>query len=275
MIYLIFSIISSVTIALLVKRNENRALNRITIILYNYITISVVLFAVNLVKRSLYFDLHLFILGAFVGLLFALNFIIYMRLINTSEISLPTLAMRISLVIPITLSILLYGETVTVFRGVGLLLAILSIGSMYNPSEHTRDMIFIVLLFVFAGLADFSMKYFEMNFKLQYELSFMMYLFTWAGVFTFLFNLFRRKRSGKEEILGGIVLAVPNLLTSFFLILALKYVEAVVAFPINNISIIILSAVLSKVIFHESFSRRKILSFIFGILAIVILSMNI
>ncbi|HFD04957.1 MAG TPA: hypothetical protein ENJ25_02305, partial [Firmicutes bacterium] len=164
MVYLIFSILSSVTIALLVKRNENADLNRLKVLFYNYITISSVLLLINVIRHSLFFDLHLFVLSIIVGFLFAMNFFVYMRLINSADISLPTLAMRLSLVIPVTLSVFLYGESLSITRGVGIALAICSIFMMYNPAEKRKDILLIFLLFLFAGISDFSMKYFEMNF---------------------------------------------------------------------------------------------------------------
>ncbi|NIA22564.1 MAG: EamA family transporter [Proteobacteria bacterium] len=272
MLYLIFSILSSVTIALLVKRNENADLNRLKVLFYNYITISLILLVINLIGHLLFIDLHLFVLSIIVGFLFAVNFLIYMRLINTSDISLPTLAMRLSLVIPVTLSVILYGESLDFARGVGVLLAIISILMMYNPSEKNKDIILIFFLFLFSGFADFSMKYFEMNFPLKFELSFMMFLFSWAAVFSALFSLVYKRKSGRGEIYNGIILAVPNSLASFFIILALKRVDATVVFPVVNISIIVLSVIGSKLLFNESFSKRKIISFVFGILAIIVLT---
>ncbi|MCD6246417.1 hypothetical protein J7J58_05915 [candidate division WOR-3 bacterium] len=274
MVYLIFSILSSVTIALLVKRNENADLNRLKVLFYNYITISSVLLLINVIRHSLFFDLHLFVLSIIVGFLFAMNFFVYMRLINSADISLPTLAMRLSLVIPVTLSVFLYGESLSMTRGVGIALAICSIFMMYNPAEKRKDILLIFLLFLFAGISDFSMKYFEMNFPLKFELSFIMFLFSWAAVFSALFSLIYKRKSGISEVYNGIILAIPNLLSSFFLILALKQVDATVVFPVVNISIIVLSALGSKLLFKELFSKQKIISFAFGIIAIIVLALG-
>ncbi|RKX65153.1 hypothetical protein DRP44_06955 [candidate division TA06 bacterium] len=274
MVYLIFSILSSVTIALLVKRNENADLNRLKVLFYNYITISSVLLLINVIRHSLFFDLHLFVLSIIVGFLFAMNFFVYMRLINSADISLPTLAMRLSLVIPVTLSVFLYGESLSITRGVGIALAICSIFMMYNPAEKRKDILLIFLLFLFAGISDFSMKYFEMNFPLKFELSFIMFLFSWAAVFSALFSLIYKRKSGISEVYNGIILAIPNLLSSFFLILALKQVDATVVFPVVNISIIVLSALGSKLLFKELFSKQKIISFAFGIIAIIVLALG-
>ncbi len=274
MVYLIFSILSSVTIALLVKRNENADLNRLKVLFYNYITISSVLLLINVIRHSLFFDLHLFVLSIVVGFLFAMNFFVYMRLINSADISLPTLAMRLSLVIPVTLSVFLYGESLSITRGVGIALAICSIFMMYNPAEKRKDILLIFLLFLFAGISDFSMKYFEMNFPLKFELSFIMFLFSWAAVFSALFSLIYKRKSGISEVYNGIILAIPNLLSSFFLILALKQVDATVVFPVVNISIIVLSALGSKLLFKELFSKQKIISFAFGIIAIIVLALG-
>ncbi|MCK4544550.1 EamA family transporter [candidate division WOR-3 bacterium] len=274
MIYLILSILSSSSMALLIKYNENRKLNRVSIMLYNYIIISIVLLFMNIHKGLFVFDQKLILLSTIVGFLFAFNFFIYMKLINHSGISLPTLAMRISLVIPVTLSIIFYRENITILRIFGILFAIITIVLMHNQRSKKLYIYMLILLFVAAGIADFSMKYFERNFDLKYQLLYMNMLFFSAAIFVFIFSLFYRKASGKYEVVNGAVLAIPNMFATFFLILALKHTDAIVVFPLINISVIIFSSLLSFIIFKESFRDKKIFALITGIITIILLSIG-
>jgi len=76
-----------------------------------------------------------------------------------------------------------------------------------------------------------------------------------------------------RSVIGGIMLGVPNYGSILFLLLALdSNLGGSVIYPINNVSIIVLSAILAYLIFKEKFNTKNILGVVLSIIAIILIA---
>ena len=83
----------------------------------------------------------------------------------------------------------------------------------------------------------------------------------------------KRQRLGKWEVLFGILIGVPNYISSRFLLLSLDSVPAVVAYPTYSVGAIVLISLAGFAVFHERFTRRRLAAL--GVILISLVLLNL
>ena len=67
-------------------------------------------------------------------------------------------------------------------------------------------------------------------------------------------------------------MGIPNIFSSYFLIEALKSYPAVFVYPVVNLSIIILTSLIVKIIWNEYWNNYSKIALLLGIISIILLS---
>ncbi|MCD6116365.1 EamA family transporter, partial [bacterium] len=75
----------------------------------------------------------------------------------------------------------------------------------------------------------------------------------------------------KKSFLRGLILGVPNFFSSFFLLSALKKLNASFVYPAVSISVILLTAFSSRFLWGEKISKYGKIAIIIGGVAIIFL----
>jgi len=70
----------------------------------------------------------------------------------------------------------------------------------------------------------------------------------------------------------GLMIGVPNLLTSYFLIQALSVMDAVIVFPIFSGGTIILASIFSAIAFKEQLKLKEYIGIILMVMAVGLIS---
>ena len=79
-----------------------------------------------------------------------------------------------------------------------------------------------------------------------------------------------------KEVIGGIVLGLPNYLSIYLLVYLLsKGWDGSLLFPLNSIGILLLTALVGFIIYKEAITRSNLAGIVLGIGAIILLSLNI
>jgi drug/metabolite transporter (DMT)-like permease len=78
-------------------------------------------------------------------------------------------------------------------------------------------------------------------------------------------------RFEKETYKIGLLLGIPNALSIHFILVALGQLPAIVVFPIQNIGVIVFTAVSAYLIWREKINNYGLIAVLFGIIAIVLL----
>jgi drug/metabolite transporter (DMT)-like permease len=105
------------------------------------------------------------------------------------------------------------------------------------------------------------------------RLVFTFLLFTSAAVFTWLVIFIRRVPFNRATFLLGILLGVPNLLSTVFTLLALRGVQASIAFPFINLTVIFGSTLLALVAWKEKLGPIATAGLVVAALALILLPM--
>ncbi len=278
MLDVFLTIFMSVCIAVILKMTELRHYNRVVIIGTNYFTAAGLLAALLFFRGNFHFSGLTFGLGLIGGVTFPLGFYFITRAIGKMGLSISVSVMRLSVVIPTFGSLLVWHEHPNEYQIAGIGLTLLALALLSNFSLEKKQSgtqwILILALFLTLGFNDFLMKIFESLRPIDEKDSFLFVLFGFSGILSWLFIAVTKIRLRLTEIFWGLGLGFPNMLTTFFFILALNQLPGVEVFPTVNIGIITFSLLLGIWIWGEKLSPREWAGFVVALAAVTLLNVK-
>ncbi len=265
MIYLLLSVLASTLIFVVFKLFSKFNINTLHAIVVNYFVAclsGIIGYGGRITISEIpNYDWFYYTLG--LGALFIIVFNLMAITTQRSGLSVVSVATKMSVVIPVIFGLLYYKDSLGIFKAIGILLALVAV---YLASVKKKDglkiqpknLIFPVLVFLGSGIIDTSIKYLEGSFVAETDVPlFSATIFFTAfsiGVLVLLFQKLRGKFQFKwKNILGGIVLGVPNYFSIYFLVKALRsgLFESSGIFTVNNVAIVMLSTIVGILFFKE------------------------
>jgi len=224
--------------------------------------------------------------------LMGLTFISLLNLVAFNSrkvgVAVTSVAFKISLVIPFVFSLYLYHEHADVFKIAGIVLALAAVILTCIPAKKEKDnnipsnpILWIAPLALFAGsgLLDTMIKYVEQAFINNANQD--AYLVTAFGsaagsgliLLMILFASGRLKFSWKA-VWAGIAIGVPNYFSIWCLVRALKGYEnnSSAIIPVNNMGIVLLSALVAWLFLHEKLSSANWIGILLSLTAIALIA---
>ena len=218
----------------------------------------------------------------FLGVLFVSIFFVMAMTAQKNGVSVTSIAGKMSVVVPVIFGIILYNESVTFLKIVGILIALVAVylsSVKDGQSEKKGTLLFPILLFIGSGVIDTTLKFIQQNYVAPEDVSiFSGSLFGIAGVFAFFILIIKtiRKREsfGYKNIIAGIILGIPNYYSIIFLIKALQNenFESSTLFTINNVAIVVVSTLVGLLFFKEKFSIKNKIGVAMAILGIILVT---
>ncbi|MEO0289171.1 MAG: hypothetical protein ABIN00_06000 [candidate division WOR-3 bacterium] len=229
MFFLILSVVSSLTIGNLLKLfQRDREFSILLILLSNYF-IATFMSAFQLYGLKITLNFFDIILAISVGVLYFINFLIYNENVKKNGISLSISVMRVSLIIPLFLSVFLFKERLTINLLLGsffIILAFLLIGKL----KDRTNIFLLFILFFNTGISESGFKFFDAYGKNSNSF-FLSILFLSAFIANLIFFLIAKERISFKNILYGFMIGIPNQFMSFFFLRSLEYIPASIAYP--------------------------------------------
>lgn len=280
MVFLLLAILSSSSIALILKFGNVKKSNTSILINANYITATVLSSSLIIYQGKFFLTIEAFLFAIFLGYLFAATFFFYSKAVGLAGTALATVSARLSVLIPVLFSIILYGESPSIKMYFGFLIALVTLFLFYlslkknnNKGYGKKGYIYLILLLTGIGIVDLSMKIFERNFLTTEKGSFVLIIFFTAFIYTFLKIKFQKIHFESHTFKIGLLLGVPNFLSVHFLLAALSQLPAIVVFPIMNIGVIVFTAISAFIIWKETLNKYGILAIVTGIISILLLKL--
>ncbi len=289
MIALPLSIILSTYLVVCFKFFDKYKINSLQAIVFNYIAcvITGLIVSPQIANPVTIIHENWFLVAVILGCCFFCIFNLMAFVTKTSGITVTSVSSKLSMIIPITVAIALYHEKLTPLKIVSLLLAMVAVYlSSVKRKEgkqeiDMRGILLAFLVFIGSGLDDTlvnfaSKKLMQPDDHTNFNIS----IFSFAalcGVVVLLYDaIFLRKAIQLKSIIAGIILGIPNYFSLLYLIKALSIPnwDSSVIFPINNMGIVVLSAISSYLIFSEKFSRANLAGIAIGIIAIGLMIFN-
>ena len=173
------------------------------------------------------------------------------------------------------LSIILWKEYPTSVQWLGIILAILSIIIVNFPFKKDWKKalrLSLILLFFYGGIAEFSNKLFQRYASLNLKPLFLFFIFLTAFLISLLFTLNNNKKLGYKDIVTGIMVGIPNLFSSYFLINALDELKTAVVFPIFSAGSIVVISLGGFFIFKERLNKKELSAIVMTIIALILIN---
>lgn len=280
-IYLLLSVSCALLIAHFLKVVESRGLDTLKVLTVNYFIAVTVAILINVLSNQSFlpgFPLWIWIMAVVVGFIFIANLFVYSKSIYDNGVGVSVAAMRLSLLIPVALSIVWYSEVLTPLRIMGIILVIISllllVASRWNVQiRKLNSHWLLILLFLMTGIADGSKKVFEQEgLATATEAHFMGVVFLSSFIVGLAMVLYRGIDGfSYEHVKLGTAVGIPNLLTSVFLIKALQFADGTVIYSAINILIVVGGALIGKFYWQDKITRMQLIGMGLAIIAILIL----
>ena len=286
MIYLLLSILSSSSIFIIFKLYDKFNVNRLQAIIYNYgVACFCGLLAYNQpvqISKLPQYDWFYFSLG--LGFVFISIFNVMAITAQRNGLSVVAVASKMSVVIPIIFGFILYNESIGWIKILGIFLALISIYLVTsNPDKVIKggSFLFPLIVFIGSGFIDTSLKYLETTYVNESEVSlFSASIFASAfiiGITILIFQFINKTfKFELKNLIGGVSLGIINYYSIYFLIKAISYknLESSTVFTINNVSILLISAILGVLLFKEKLNSKNKLGILLASIGIILVSLS-
>lgn len=225
----------------------------------------------------------------FLGAIFIFGFTLIGETFQLFGISFTTIVQKMSLIMPVSFAILAYGESANAMKIIGVLLGLFAIILVNFPTKQTKaftqniqgsKILYPFLAFFFSGVVEIILFYVGVeNIVVGGDIRFVTAIFGFAaiiGSLPIIYGLLRKQmKIRSKDIIAGILLGIPNFFTVYLLMKLLNEGwDGSVLFPISNISILALSAVLGIILFKENLNINKSLGLVSAIVAIILISQS-
>ena len=205
-------------------------------------------------------------------------------------VAVASVANKLSLVIPFVASLYLYNEPSTALKIAGVVLALVAVFFTCLPSrkgetpahQHLSRALLVglpMIIFMGSGILDTMIKYVEHSYLNENNNNdYLITAFTAAATvglltLTFLLATGRQKFNGRS-IIAGLLIGVPNYFSIWCLVHVLKQYQgnSSAIIPINNMGIVLFSAVAAWVLFKEQLTTINWLGIVLALGAIALIA---
>jgi len=286
LIYLLLSILSSSIIFVVFKLFKRFEINTLQAIIVNYfIACSVGFFGfvenpdiTEIPSKPWFFGTLI------LGVLFIIVFNLAAITTQRSGLSVVSVATKMSVAIPVLFGIMYFNESTGVLKVLGIFLALIavylsSIKAKAGIAIKKKNLIYPILVFLGSGIIDTLIKFIESGYVNKTDVAlFSSTIFSVAGTIGVLVLIYQKitgtlKITGRN-IIGGIVLGVPNFFSIYFLVLALRNnaFDSSAIFTINNVAIVLVSTLLGIVLFREKLIAKNWIGIVLAIISILLVA---
>lgn len=293
MLYLIGSIILTSYLTLAFKVCERYRVSIFQAIVFNYITCVITgsvfngSFPINAeVVQTPWFHWALVM-----GVLFVSIFNVVGLTAQKIGVAVASVANKLSLIIPVVLSVYLYREMVAGWKLAGVLLALVAVvltcyptgkpsgNSDKHPSHKKWEYLLPLILFIGSGLLDALINHVQKTYVTDENYNaYLISGFASAGSIGITVLLIQYAR-GKQvfsyrNVLAGILIGIPNYFSIWCLVRFLKESpwQSSASIPVNNMGIVLFSSVVAWLLFKEKLSKWNWMGIALSLLAIYLIA---
>jgi drug/metabolite transporter (DMT)-like permease len=291
MIYLLGSIVLTSYLTLSFKYCERHGVSIFQAIVFNYITCVITGSIVNgaFPINANTVQTHWFKWACLMGLMFISIFNVVGMTAQKISVAVASVANKLSLIIPVVLSVYLYQETVAGWKLVGVVLALLAVALTCYPEKLSKQdlgkpvqkwvYLLPVILFLGSGFLDALINHVQQTYVTDenYNAYLISGFFSAATIGTciLLFQYATKQlQFAWKHLIAGVLIGIPNYFSIWCLVRFLKQSpwESSASFPVNNMGIVLFSSVVAWLLFKERLSKINWLGVALSLLAIYLIA---
>lgn len=284
MIPLLLSVLSSSLIFVIFKLFQRYGIDTFQAIVVNYFTAFTIGFTLygNTWNPACLEQTSWMYYAAFCALLFIGLFLTMGKSSQLNGVASTSIAVKMSMAISLIFMIIGYGESITLLKIAGILLAFVGVYLVSKPSRsennQTSALWMLIVLFFGSGALDFLLNYVQnTQLGLLSDSLFSAIGFGLAGTLGLCILIVRYIRGSAQfafkNVIAGIILGIPNYFSIYLLLRSYETTgwDDSTVLAITNVSVVLLSAIIGFTAFKESTTTQKIIGLVSAILAICVL----
>ena len=283
MIYLILAILFSAGVFVAMRLFERFKLDNHQALMWNYVFASGTGFAIcehwdtvpQLVGET-WFGLSLL-----TGFWFIFTYLLMTASAQRSGVTVTSLSSKLSVVLPILAGVIMLGEKLNFVATLGIVLALVALVLVLERKKdsgerNNRSWLLPVCIFFGTGTGDILMKITEQQNSgddLGFMIAFIYFVALVFGVIIVIWDIARGKSKWQwKSAIGGIGLGVINFFSTSSVYHAMRHFDNVVLFPIYNIGVVSLTALVGWLFFKEKLTLKNYIGLVIAVIAVVLIA---
>lgn len=285
MFYLIAVILLNVFISVVFKLFPKYNINAPQAIVVNYFTCVVTgcLSIGHIPFNSIAIHADWFSWAIIMGFAFIAIFNMLAYSTKVDGITTTIIASKLSLVIPVIFSLIVYKEHATIAKIAGVLLAFPAVyltTRVAGDDHKPQSLLWPVLIFIGGGFLDTATNYIQLHFLStpDVQATYTIFVFATAAVIgaivLIVLLLLKKIELHWRNLVAGIVVGVPNYFSIYYFIRVLNsnLLESSASIPVLNIGILAASAVTAILLFKENVNLLRIIGMVTSVVAILLIA---
>lgn len=278
MLYLLLAILSSATIAIVMRLSSHKVKSNNTMLAANYLVCLVLAAAFGnfqvLPAGASGFGKAV-VMGAVNGAFYLLGFVLLQYSTRKNGVVLSSVFMKLGLLVPIVLSLVVFGEVPNGVQALGFFLAvgaIILINYEKGAASAGSGKWILVLLLLAGGGGDAMAKVFSMYGPQHLEESFLFYTFLSALALCLVLVLWKKERLQPAALVYGVIVGVPNFFSARFLLKAVGALPAVVVYPTFSVATMLVVTLAGVLAFRERLRKNQWIALVVILAALALLN---
>lgn len=283
MIFLIFSIICSVTVGVLFKFAKRYQINIMQAVTWNYlfaICLSVFFFKPEFSSITIQSISPIYIA---LGILLPIIFLFQGLAVKNAGLAKTDIAQRLSLFISIAAAYFLFNDNFDQLKYGGVIFAFLAIIlTLYRKGTHSsakNSWLYLLLVFVGFGIIDVLFKFVSQITIVPYTTSlFVIFCISFVLSICYILYLAITKKTKLQLInfVCGCILGLFNFGNILFYLKAHRAMSEnpSTVFAAMNVGVIILGSIIGIVVFKEKLSKYNYIGLLFALVAIIFITLS-
>lgn len=276
MLYLILAVCSSTLVSVLMRLSGKHSKNGMTMLASNYAMCTIaagVLAGWPLFPAGEGLGITLG-LGVINGALYLAGFVLLRWCIGRGGVVLPATFQKLGVVLPTIAAITVFREKAQWPQLLGVAVAISAILVMQDKREGQRitGLGGLIALLVVCGSCEVMSKVFASLGFTALDDHFLFYTFVTAFMLCVGLCVLKKQGITLADVLWGLAIGLPNYLSSFFVLGALREMPAVIVYPTYSAGTIIAVTLVGLLAFREQLNRRKLIALGMILAALVLLN---
>ena len=291
MLYLIGSILLTSYLTLAFKVCAKYDVHIFQAIVFNYITCVITGSVVNgsFPVNASAVQTPWFKWACVMGVLFVSIFNVVGLTAQKISVAVASVANKLSLIIPVVLSVYLYGETVQGWKLAGVILALVAVVlTCYQNKEQEAGKDAVIkkweyflpfILFIGSGLLDALINHVQKLYvteenKNAYLISGFLSAAIIGSALLLIQYITGKQKFAVKHLLAGIIIGVPNYFSIWCLVRFLKVSpwQSSASIPVNNMGIVLFSSVVAWLLFKERLSKINWIGIALSLAAIYLIA---
>ena len=272
------------------SNSDSMIMNVLRMLLCIIIGFGLILFTESI--DALRVDGNLLLIAALSGVASAAFVVSWLLSVKTGAYMMVEVFLLLGVIVPIVLCRILFAEEIGVWQivGIALLLVAVFIMCTYNSSIKGKmslgALMFLILCGVSNGLADFSQKLFVKTAPEGSAAVFNFYTYVFAAAILLVAYLVFRGIDKRGEIMPRkplevikptwiyvVIMAICLFANSFFKTQAANYLDAVQLYPLNQGCSVVLSLLMSAIVFKERINAKCIVGICLSFVALLMINL--